>query len=331
MTGLLDNNAVDLVADFTSLNTAPQGFTYNLSDAPAVASLLNYLLLGGDVTAIEPFILNCGSVSGNISATGLAGSPSCVIWFSCVAVGTLTQAAASINGRPMMGWMCADGTQGYCQTAHTDGQATMNTARRQRTDKCFGIFSPSVETVEAHFVSMDANGCTVNLVNTPGAVNIRIYGIAIYGGVWTAGSFLSSTGTGTTDVATTGVDPKLTILQTYGLGANTTTQDGGKRGMGMCDGTRRWAVAYDDLDNIADSIADSYLDRTRALVSITAGTPTLDDAYDITHGAQKFTYDHEVASGVAIQVIYLVGGDTPAGAGASLIWSPKTMQSHLVR
>lgn len=310
MTSLTANGVVDFVGDFTSFNAAPAGFSFNLSNAPAVASILNYLLLGGDVTSVQTFSFSPGSTSGNKSLATLSGSPACVLFFSCAALtaATLT-ATGNSNQTSMVGWMCADGTQGYCMSRSTDAAAAGDTARRQRTDKCLGLFSVSAELFEAHFVSMDANGFTVNVPNTP-TTNIRVYGLAIYGGLWKAGSFLSTTSTGSTAVTTSGVTPRVALFQTYGLAANTTTQVNGTRGFGMCDGTRRWAVAYDDVDAAPDSITDSYLDRTRALISITAGTPTLDDAYDVTFDAEGFTYDHEVASGVAIQVIYLVGGDT---------------------
>jgi hypothetical protein len=310
MSGLLDNNSVDFVGDFTSFNASPAGISFNLSNAPASASILNYLLLGGDVTGIQTFVLNLGTGTGNVSVSSLSGTPSCVIFFAAAAVSSGdTFAAATSNGTNMVGWMCADGTQGVCGSRHTDGAAAGDTARWQRTDRCIDFRSVSADLANGAFVSMDANGFTVS-VNTP-TDSIRVYGFAVYGGVWTAGAFNSSTGTGSTGVTTTGVAPKLVMLQTFGNAADTATQVHGRRGFGMTDGTRRWAVAYDDLDGSDPTVTDSYLDRTRALVSITAGTPTLNDAYDVTLDAEGFTYDHEVASGTAIQVIYLVGGDEP--------------------
>jgi len=95
------------------------------------------------------------------------------------------------------------------------------------------------------------------------------------------------------------------------LAANTTTQTGGKRALGVCDGTRQWCMAVDDIDAADPTVADSWAELTHALVSITAGTPAVDDSYFITHHAEGFTYQHDTASGTAIQVIYLVGGDAP--------------------
>jgi hypothetical protein len=310
---LIDNNVVEFLGDFTSFNASPAGYSLNLSNAPAAASILNHILLGGDITGFQTFVFNLGAGSGNKSLSTLSGTPSCVIFFTAVAAIADTQGTASGSPIAMVGWMCADGTQGVAGTRHTDGGAAGDTARWQRTDRCIDLRTVSADVVSAAFGSMDANGFTVTATVTTS--NVRTYGVAIYGGIWKAGSFLSSTGTGTTSITTTGVAPKVSLFQTYGLGANTTTQTGGKRGFGACDGTRRWSVAYDDLDGADPTTADSYLDRTRALVSITAGTPTLDDAYDITHGAEGFTYDHEVASGVAIQVLYLVGGDAAAAGG----------------
>jgi hypothetical protein len=330
MSGLLDNNAVDMVADFTSFNSGPFGYTYNLSDAPATAALMGYLLLGGDVTAIEPFIHNLGSGSGNKAKTGLAGTPSCVIFFTA---GILTAAdtlvAATSTGTAMVGWMCADGTQGYCMSRHTDALGAADTARRQRTDKCCGGFTTAAEVYEGAFVSMDANGYTINLVNAPSVANVRVYGFAIYGGLWKAGSYLSSTGTGPTSVSVSGITPQVGIFQTYGLAANTTTQTGGKRAIGAVDrGGRMWSFAVDDIDAADPTVADSYAISNRSLVSITAGTPTLNDGYVHSLDSEGFTYDHTEASGVAIQHIFLLGGNVPS---PSLLWQPHHMQPHLVR
>ena len=173
LSALLDNNVVDMVGDFTSFNASPFGFTYNLSDAPATAIRMGYILLGGDVT-IEPFFHNLGSGSGNKAKTGLAGTPSCVIFFTAGLNTADTLAATTSSPCGMVGWMCADGSQGYCMTRHTDALAAADTARRQRTDKCCGAFSTSAEIFEASFVSMDANGYTINCANAPNPANVRV-------------------------------------------------------------------------------------------------------------------------------------------------------------
>lgn len=243
MSGLADNNVVDFVGDFTSFNASPAGISFNLSNAPAAASILNFLLLGGDVTGIQTFVLNLGTGTGNLSLSSLSGTPSCVIFFAAAAVSSGdTFAAATSNGTNMVGWMCANGTQGVCGSRHTDGASAGDTARWQRTDRCVDFRSVSADLANAAFVSMDANGFTIS-VNTP-TDSIRVYGVAIYGGVWRAGSFTSSTTTGTTPITTTGCAPKVSMFQTFGNVADTATVVNGRRGFGMSTGRAagRWRM-----------------------------------------------------------------------------------------
>lgn len=317
MSGMTDNDSVDYVGDFTSFNASPAGFSFNLSNAPAAASFLNYILLGGDVTGIQTFVFNLGTGTGNVSLSSLSGTPSCVIFFTASAAATDTSAAGTSNAVGMTGWMCPDGSQGVSGTRHTDAQAAGDTGSWQRTDRCIDLRSTSAELANASFVSMDANGFTVS-VNTP-TDNLRVYGVAIYGGTWKAGAFDSSTGTGSTAVTTTGVNPKFLLFQTVGREADTGTFVDGRRSLGACDADLgQWAVSYDDLDGQDPTVADSYFSSANAIVSITAGTPTVNDAYGINAvGTEQFTYNHNTASGTAIQVIYLAGGDTPAAGSAA--------------
>lgn len=312
MTGLLINNAVDYVGELTSFNEGPFGVTWNVSNPPGVASILNMLLLGGDIT-IETFVHNLGSGTGNKSLSTLSGRPSGVYFF--VALGLTagdTVAAQSGNGTAMSGWMCADGTQACCGSRHTDAQATGVTARWQRTDKCFSFRSVSALQAEGEFVSMDANGYTINQTDATVA-NVRLYGVAIYGGRCTSVAFNSTADSNNFDVTTAGVNPKAVILQTFGMAADTATQDHGTRSLGMSDGTRQWAIAYDDRHGADPTIAGSWLSRSHCLLTILAEDPlpTLSDSWTIVSlGSQKFTLNRDTVSAGTIQGIGLAIGDS---------------------
>jgi hypothetical protein len=306
---------IDCTADTTSLDAAP-GFTINITNAPSSAFLVNYILLGGDVTGAQTFLHNLGSGAGNKSNSTLSGTPAAVLFFT--SVGTQSDAVndLSSNVTAMLGWMCADGTQGYCMTRHAHGSAISNTLKRQRTNKCFGLFSDTTEFAEGHFVSMDATGYTVNLANAPSVTALRIHGIAFYGGTWTAVAFNSSTTTGQTAVATPGVNPALVMLQTFGTTATTASVAGGGRGMGAASSsTRRAALAYQDLDGADTTAAESALDRTKFLIRLSNLSPptSIPDAYaPVDFTVESFTYDHTVASGTAVQIISVVVGNPPA-------------------
>lgn len=316
----------DAVADFTSYNTGPNGYTYNLSNAPTAAAILNALLL--DV-AVETGVFNLGTGNGNKSIASLSGTPKAVIFFTATApTAGDTLALATGNATVMLGWMCADGTQGVAGTRHTDAVAAADTARWQHTGRCIDMRTVSADLVNAAFVSMDANGFTVNATVT--TANIRVYFVAIMGGEWTAGAFDSSTTTGTTDISTTGLDPAATVLLSFGMAANTATQTHGYLGWGTTDGTRHFALAHTDRDTADPTETDVALDRTITLAvpSTSGGTISIIDEYVVTHGTGKFTYDHTVASGTAHQVLWLAGGNASAPTGSLLF--PSTPLQHLL-
>ena len=310
ITGLQLNNVQDFFANLTAFNNSPKGFSINIGDAPTAAYNTQYLLLGGDVTGVETFVHNLGTTSGNISNATLSGTPSCVIFWTASA-----QTAGSIqnpvtgNGSCMVGWMCADGSQGVSGTRHTDAQAAGDTARWQHPSRCIDLRNVSANLVSATFVSMDANGYTINVTVTTG--NIRVYGVAIYGGTWHAGAFTANGG-GSSAVTTTGVNPDVVLVQSFANAPNTATQTNGRRGLGATDGTRQWTVAYDDIDAADPTQADSYSHTGHMLATITAGTPTLNDAFDIVSlDTEGFTYNHTTGT-TGMEVIYLAGGDAVA-------------------
>lgn len=312
---------LDSQTDIETFDSAPAGFTVDVDNDPSAAHQVCYALTGGDLI-IEPFVMNFGTSAGNRTKTGLTNQPKAVVFFAALASTTDTTTIQSVTATPVTGWMCADGSQGYAMTRHTEGSAAADTARRMITSKCFGMFDAAgTELVEAEFVAMTTQGFTVNLANAP-TNDWRTQGFAIYGStdhVWTAGSFTASTSTGTMDVVTTGVDPKFTILQMVGTAASTATQTHGIRGIGMTDGTRRFGLAYYDRDGNDPTDTVSGMDRTNALICISE-TGSINDRSDVTHSTGKFIVDHNLANGVAAQVIFLVGGTATSTGGAPTVF-----------
>jgi hypothetical protein len=310
MGGLTTNNAADFLADFTSWNSSPAGFTFNISNAPAAAYALNYILLGGDVTGIEPFVLNVGTTTP-LSFSSLSGRPSCVIFYtSARQTAADTLVASSVDAYSMAGWMCADGTQGVAGSYHQDGAGTMVTKKWQRTDGCIDLRSNSTSQLNLAFSSMDANGFTLS--GTISTSSIRIYGVAIYGGTWKAGAFTSRTSSGSASVTTTGVNPKLVMLQTFDVAANTATQGNGDRGIGAGDGTRRFTLMYFDNDTAGSSLTQSAHLSTKVLISPRNAYQYALDSLD----TEGFTYS-TTSTPTGIEILYLVGGDA-AAASASI-------------
>jgi hypothetical protein len=322
------SGAEDYTADFVSFDATP-GFTIDVLNAPTAAAdrVIHFILFGGDITGGNTFVQNIGTTAGEKSVTGLAGTPSVVIFFTGLAGLSDTNAIVSTSpASPGLGWMCADGTQGYAATRHNDEVNGSDTARRQRSDRCFGLNSTTAMLIDLNFVSMDANGFTVNQNGTPGAGNIRVYGLALYGGDWTSVAVNSNTTTANFDVTTTGTDPAFALVQTIGSVTDTAIQVHGRRGFGAASSaTQRATVAYDDTDDVGAAnatIASLNNNDGQLLTSITAGgaTPTVNDVYDLSSfGTQKLTLTHPTASGTAIELIVLAAGAITAAGGADVL------------
>lgn len=316
-------NVIDSYFQFVSMTSTT--VTINIVEAPAAAWDVTLVLLGGDVTGAETFFHNLGTGTGDktkILTNG--GTPSCVLFFLA---GTLVsfdvQAHISGNMTQTLGWMCPDGTQGYAMSRHQNGVPISDTVVRLRSDCCMGLFTPTAENFEASFVSIGAGQYVVNVPRTPVASH-RVFGVALYGGHFTSVGWNANTTTGQQEVMTPGVDPVGILLQTVGKITNSGTgtagsDPGGSRGLGAADdgvgGTvRQSTIAYQDPDGLETPSALSYAHRDECLADYQAGSVVNTWTY-VSGGAERFTLDHTTANGVAVRMLALAVGDTPAAAG----------------
>ena len=167
---------VSAEADLTSFDD--DGFTLDWTTVSGYAWIVHYLAIGGDniVSNIAEFdALNTST--GNRSYTHVGFTPDLLLLFG----------TPSWHGEQTFGFGFADGAGNQFAmsgASHNSGLTPTNTARYQRTDKCFVVLEPHATPLhiesEAELVSMDTSGFTLNWTTAAGGSQ-TIISVAIKG------------------------------------------------------------------------------------------------------------------------------------------------------
>ena len=300
----------DSSVDFVSLDS--NGFTINVVTAPASARRITYLALGGtDLTNVNVQSISSPTSATTKAFTGTGFQPEALILFTAGAATADPQAPGAANSTPFLGWASSTTNLAVTGTRHVHNVATMDTARRQLTNKCWSHPSATGVIVEASLTSFDSDGFTLDF-STANPSAVFAYAITLRGGRYQSHTFNMSTTTGNTGVTGIGFQPAAVFLHSFHNIAASTTQTHARQGFGWASSTTdRAALAYGDTDNVADAICDQRFDSTKMLTLITEGTPTVNDEFDLASlDSGGYTYNHTTASGVAEEVLGLAFGST---------------------
>lgn len=152
--------AVTAQADLVSLDS--DGFTINVTTAPAAARRILYLAIGGVSADIGGFTSK--TTTGNQAYTGVGFQPTALIMFAND--NTVAQLDAVTAGAEIaIGFATSSGSQGAASASAQDNAANMGTSRHARNDICIETVTPSATftlITQAALVSMDADGFTLN-------------------------------------------------------------------------------------------------------------------------------------------------------------------------
>jgi hypothetical protein len=214
------------------------------------------------------------------SVTGLSFQPKLVFLWTVMrsAVG-ITRSASVIN----FGAATSSSDQGWCAYSSDDTPTTMNTGRYQRTDSCIGHIDSGTPTLQGYatFTSMNSDGFTVTWTDAL-TVAWDIHYLAIGGSDLTAakvGNF-SVTSAGSTpatqDVTGVGFQPTAYMLFGIGLGATSSLTANANFHIGAADGSRQWAQATADEDNVPTSLGASTFSGSEVLRIIEPTTQAID-------------------------------------------------------
>jgi hypothetical protein len=315
ISGVLSSGSVDYDADFSSFDA--DGFTVNVTDAPASAFVVCYLALGGaDLTNAKVGNFVFDTDLGTQAVTGVGFQPECLLFAHTATAGALPQASADL----MLAYGVAtpNGNEGCLYHKEHNANPT-NVGQAQRTDAALISGTSSAIDALATVSTFDTDGFTLNWSDAPAAAYNCIY-LALRGGQYKVGAETQKTSTGTKATTGVGFQPRSLFFFGYNHTAQSTIKtDTARTSIGASDGTNDrsvWAGGEDNKTPAAATNEESRLSTTKAFMHATeVGDALLAEADLTTLGADGFTLDWTTADATAREFIYLAAGDAVAAGG----------------
>ncbi len=296
-------------ADFVTMDA--NGFTINWTNVDATARIVNYLALGGTglTNATVGSATQKTGTTGSLAVTGLGFQPEAVILFNTKGSTTFPESsAASIYAR--FGFATGNANEGMVAWTIGNGQTTMDSARYQQTDDTTGIILTSGVNSLADFVTMDADGFTLNW-STVSSAYYYLY-IALAGGEYTLGSLNQNVMPNTGNQMVTGLnqEPAALIAFSFNAAASASIATGASVTWGISDGANSFTHWIGDADNVADALSNTNMDRTKFLTIMTEGTtPATTTVATASFDTDGFTLNNTTVDATSREIIYLSIGN----------------------
>jgi hypothetical protein len=283
-------------------------FTLNFTTADA-ARYMHYMVIGGSDVSAKVVSWTVPTATGNKVVTGVGFQPDVVFHLNNEASEN-TQDALMTNAKISLGVMDSSGNQWASSVTSSDGDDPSDTFRYQRINQSFvSIGDATTYWAEASFVSMDANGFTVNFTTAQAANKGPVYSLCLDGVQAKAGSFTKSTDTGAPDQSVTGIGftPSAIFFASVANTAQTTRQTNAALTLGMTDGTTSEASAsFWDDDNLATTLNTKRTTNTKAYMQDENSTSGADSEADLKSlDSDGFTLDWTANSSQATEICYL--------------------------
>ncbi len=294
-------------ADLSSWNDTT--FTLNWTTNDAAGYVIHYIAIGGSDVDAKVVDWTMGTTVGNRTVTGVGFQPDVV--FHAHGGHALT-AALPTNRRWRRVRPRRDGFRRRSMGVRQldDGQrGTSDTQRGQLTNAAIYSFNNGLTVQKrASWVSMNADGFTLNFSNTGSAAAARVFSLALKGVNVKPGSFLKTTGAAPAPQAITGVGfrPSLVMLASVQSTASANPVVHSRFGLGASDGTTEGSSAFQDQD-AAGIMATDAIDKTsKVFVKVDNSTPVIDAEANLTAlGTDGFTLNWTTNDAVQTQILYL--------------------------
>ncbi|KKM98088.1 hypothetical protein LCGC14_1161500 [marine sediment metagenome] len=310
----LIGNAGGVLSSATLSSFDDDGFTLSwTTNAPTEANEIHYLALAGEeLTDVAQLDWTMPTGAGNKAVTGAGFIPDCVIHVHAGAVTATTGTEAQLG----IGVM--DGIAEWAMTFSADdvGVANHVSSRGQAADACIVEIDPAAQTEDARavFVSMDADGFTVNFTNAPASAH-RVLSLCLKGGAYKVGSFAKDTGAAPDSQSVTGIGftPYGLLLGSYGAdGSSDVLTDAARMGLGLSDGADDGAAGVDDEDG-AQNFPLGYSRNNRALTYLAGPKPpTIVSAEVAAFASDQFDLIWRQNTADADEILYLAFGSAQA-------------------
>jgi len=313
------SGAIAEEADFVSMDA--DGFTINVTDAAnAAVEKVSYLALGGDdLGNVKVGNASLGNSTGNLAITGVGFQPKACL-FACVGLSIASAAHAILS----VGAATDSSNEWLAAVASNHNVAVSRTMRYQRTDRCVAQIISDTVSWDCDFVSMDADGFTVNRNTAPG--NDNVYYVALGGANLNVkvGSFNETSSSGTNvsqSVTGVGFQPDALLLTGWERAANSSLQAQMAFSFGAATGASEESVAHvssEDAQGTMDTYRSHQNTKTYEARAVTDGA-VVSDAELTTLDSDGFTLNWLNTDGGQDEVLYVA----LAGAAAAGFARPK--------
>lgn len=317
-------------ADLQSFDA--DGFTIIIDDQFVASQRISYLALGGTTITnayVGQYQFAQASAANDEAVTGVGFQPDCVVMYSH------TANAGDAGGGDDLKWgLGATSGVGHdivVMNFSNGGSDPTDTKRYGSGAECTAFPSVSGGAIGGRSVlkSFDADGFTLDIADTQAGAHIGF--LALKGGAYHVGDFV--TRTDTNDIAVTGVgfQPSGVLFISHGTTESTadTFQDHAMMSIGAASGaTTRTAQAYSSEDNLADSEAATALETDAVYIHLDLAD-AIDGLMDVkSFDADGFTCVMDDADPGAAFVGYVAFGTGTAPAATSDL---RTMPRGLLR
>jgi hypothetical protein len=292
-------------ADLTSRTASDFALNWTTNDAQPI--VVHYLAIGGPQVTAKMAEWVAPTATGNKAITGIGFRPETVLHFYAGAAYTGPVGTSTFNGIFGLGAMDKNGGQWSTQVTAWDAVNPSQTTRGQQTNAAIFMYadgSSAAITKKASFVSMDADGFTVNFTTANSNAGL-ICSLALAGVKATVASFNKVTGSSPASqpVATVGFKPGAVLLSSYQMAAQTASisETTCSYGIGASDGIHQGSSAFVATNNVSPTAVDA-IDKT-SKVFLKVNTPPLDAEADLTSlDANGFTLNWTTSDPAASQI-----------------------------
>ena len=297
-------------ANLSSWNTST--FSLNWTTNNSGQYIIHYMIIGGNDVSAKVVNWQMPASTGNIAVTGVGFQPDLV--FSMHG-GGITNAAPFSGSNSAFGFGAMNkageqmGLNFFASDNQTGSMVTNSTQRPDAVVLASGVSSGEDKLfIKGAFLSMDANGFTMNFSSVSGAN--QMVSLALKGVESKIGSFNKSTSTGNQTISDAGFQPAALMLASYGTSASTTVQPHVYFTQGASDGTNMVNSYVVDEDNYSLTDADGSNKTTKIFTksNTSSANPATPDAEAglVSMNNNGFTLNWTTnTDGIAAQILYL--------------------------
>ena len=322
---ILINSSGSVVFSIGSVTFGTGQFTlnYNINSSASADDIGYYVIGGDDVIAAKAgsFTTPPGMVAGPLSVNSVAFEPEIVFMMGTNQGGINTSNTGSAF---IFSAATASGEQGVVATMskhNVSSPPASDTARYQRSDKCYAVISQADSNTlaaEASFSSTSATGFTLNF-NIPTS-SAPIFYLAIQGGSWKVGNVNQATTAGSQSFTSVGSQPEgLLLFTAMRPGPETTIQQHARLSFGATDGTSQSVLVVSERDDSATTRGVRGISSTQIMRGISAEgldaptqTTTLVESTFTSFDSTGFTINNTVADPATARMLIYVAGRTAA-------------------